>query len=498
MLNEIKILSKHFSVYGLGLLLSRAIGFLMIPVYTHYLTPADYGILELLDLMGFVISIVIVLGLHSAVFKYYSHYDQESDKKEVICTATVFVLVLSLAGITVLRFESDQIARILFRYRAYSAYVNLALISLLLTNMAEVPLAYLRARQKSAQFVTITLIRLFSNLSLNVFFVAFLRKGVWGILCSNIMVSLVFASYLTWSTLNETGLRFRWQKLKEQLVFGIPLVPSSVGMFILVSSDRFFLSRFADLTDVGVYGLAYKFGMIPGILINLPLGQIWQARVFEIAKQKDAKLIYARVISLYAFVMLFVSFVLIDFSGFMLRLMSPRQYWGGAVVIPLIAASYFFDGLKGFFQTGMLLVNKTKFIGLATFLTALINLGLNWLLIPRWHAVGAGIATLLSYAFLAVLTLTFSQRLYNVNYHLRRLLTLFAGFVAFSLCAFLVPDRLTYVSLSLRVLLLPAFAFCVWKSRYFDADERQVILDATTEFRLFVRYRLRNWRVADS
>ena len=83
MLSELKKLSKHTLIYGTGILLGKAIGFFLIPLYTHYLTPRDYGILELLDLTGYIMGEFFGMGLSESILRYYPYYSEEKDKKAV-------------------------------------------------------------------------------------------------------------------------------------------------------------------------------------------------------------------------------------------------------------------------------------------------------------------------------------------------------------------------------------------------------------------------------
>jgi len=96
--NELKTLLRHGATYGLGDMLSRVIGFLMIPVYTHYLSTSDYGINELVGLSAGVIGIVLSLGLAGAIYRFY--FDKEvEDPNIVVSTAFVGVPILSFVGL---------------------------------------------------------------------------------------------------------------------------------------------------------------------------------------------------------------------------------------------------------------------------------------------------------------------------------------------------------------------------------------------------------------
>ncbi len=482
MLEVLKKLGKHLSVYGLGMLLSRAISFLMIPVYTHYLTPADYGVLELLDLTTYVLGIFMSLGVSSAVFKFYLEYETDRDRAQVISTAATFVLVLSLALISVAEWKRAFISRLVFGGSDYASFYTLALASFLFSTWAEVPLAFLRAQQKSVNFLVVSLIRLVCSLGLNIYFIVGLHKGVWGILLSNLIVSALFAFGMCFDLYRLAGIHFSIEKLRKLLSFGVPLLPSSVGMFVLVFSDRFFLKHYATLDEVGVYSLAYKFGMGLAVLLNSPFGLAWQPQVFELAKHENAPRVYARLASIFEFVSLSLALLLIVGADLFIRIATPRTYWGAAAIVPIIVGAYFFDGIKGFFQIGMLIKNETKYIGYATFGAALVNVVLNLLLIPRFHAFGAAIATVVCYFVLSCGLYPFSQRLYHIPFATGRMIRLALVFALGSVVAVSIRPPSIAVNIGLKTLLVVGFVAFAWFSGFFDSEDKQSLIREVRAF----------------
>ncbi|MGE5112086.1 MAG: oligosaccharide flippase family protein [Acidobacteriaceae bacterium] len=477
MLEVLKKLGKHLSVYGLGMLLSRAISFLMIPVYTHYLTPADYGVLELLDLTTYVLGIFMLLGVSSAVFKFYVEYDNDRDKAQVISTAATFVVLLSLALISIAEWKRAFISRLVFGGSEYSSFYTVALASFLFSTWTEVPMAFLRAQQKSVNFLAISLARLVCGLGLNIYFIVVLHKGVWGILLSNFIASIVFAIGLCIDTYRVAGMHFSLEKLKKLLSFGVPLLPSSVGMFVLVFSDRFFLKHFSTLDEVGIYSLAYKFGMGLAVLLNSPFLLAWQPQVFELGKRPDAPRVYSRLTSIYVFISLTLALVVIVGADAFIRVGTPRSYWKAASIVPFIVIAYVFDGVKGFFQIGMLLKNQTKYIGFATFGTAIANIILNYLLIPRYHAYGAAIATLSCYVILACALYPFSQRLYHIPFAVGKMIKLLLVFTVAAILSITLRAASPVVDIGLKLLVFLCFLAISWFSGFFEPKDKQSLIE---------------------
>src|SRR5437867_9166891 len=132
MLRELKKLSRQTLVYGVGVILSRAIGFFLIPLYTHYLAPKDYGILELIDLTGYILGYVLSMGIDQAVLRYLHFYDDPRDKAAVLGTATWFNLLWGVFLVAVLVPLTPVLSTAIFGSREYAPLLLITWVSLLL------------------------------------------------------------------------------------------------------------------------------------------------------------------------------------------------------------------------------------------------------------------------------------------------------------------------------------------------------------------------------
>ncbi|UCH34987.1 MAG: oligosaccharide flippase family protein, partial [Armatimonadota bacterium] len=292
---EIAKVFRHAMVYGVASVTSGVIGFIMIPVYTRCLSPAEYGIVELLQLTSNVLGIVLGMGFGTAVLRFYFQYDSERDRHEVISTALA-VLVAVGTGVTILLlFGSEWLGRLVLGESGYGLFAALMLLTSLFGLVLIVPLAYVRALERSALYGGIAIGRLLLGLTLNIVFVVVLRMGVLGVLLSALVVALVSAIGLLGGTLRKVRLAVSRVKLRQMATYGGPLVPASLSMFVLHFADRFFLERAASLEQVGLYALGYKFAMMLPMLVMEPFGLVWGAAMFAVAKRDDARDIYGKV-----------------------------------------------------------------------------------------------------------------------------------------------------------------------------------------------------------
>ena len=424
MLEELKKLLKHATIYGFGTILGKVIGFLLIPLYTHYLTPSDYGVLELLDLTISVLAIFVGLGINAAIFRFYYHYEMEAEKNEVVSTALIFVCVVVVSIVAAAIWKASFISDLVFKKTEYSLYFRLMFISFLFSTIASVPETYIMARQRSGLFTAVTVSTLTINLTLNIIVVAFLKKGILGIVFVSALVRCLNTSFWLVYLVPRIRLKFSIPKLSEMLKYGMPLIPASGGLFVITFADRFFLSHFSTLSSVGIYALGYKFGYMVSILLVQPFNRIWQAQLFEIAKKGDADIVFGKIFTYFIFVLVFGALGLSVLSKEIVEIVSAPSFHAAYKVIPLIAGASLFRGCYIYFQTGIFIRRKTHLIGFSVLGAVLLNLVLNYFLVQKLGYWGAAVTALITNAFMAGLLLYFSSRVFVIKYESLRLLKL--------------------------------------------------------------------------
>jgi len=472
---DIRNIVKHTSVYSLGRLLSKTIGFFMIPLYTHYLSPQDYGVVEVLTILVVLTNIVIQGGVSAAIFNLYNAYDQEIDKKQVISTVFVFLTTISFIFLIILSLFAETISILLTNVGGYGHYVNLMLISFFFSTVGSVPETFLLAQKRSVLFSMISLGTLIVDLSMNIYMVAIAKLGIAGILYSSILGRLFNSVCLVLITVPKVGLRVKFDKLKKVLRFAYPLVPAELCLFVFGYSDRLFLSHLSDLKSVGLYSLGYKFAFMISFLMIQPFMQIWQQEMYEIKKRVDAPEIFGGIYTYFVGAILVVAVVMSIFIKDILAIMSSSEYWEAWKVVPIIAFAYIFRATYLYFQMGMFFQNKTEYLSYATIVGAIAVIILNYFLVPNYKELGAALSVFGSYSILAIISFLISQKLYPIKIEAIRLLKLFlAVSVILALYLFINIDS-KVLSIAFRLTCIPAILFGMYIGRFFNNIERNKI-----------------------
>src|SRR3989441_685902 len=190
-------IGRHGVVYGAGIVLSKAAAFAMLPIYTRYLTPADYGLLQLIDMVLEVASIVAGSRLGAGIFRFYHKADTDEQRRAVLSTAMVVLVTSYGCAATAMYVFAPAIAVAAFGNGANVALVRIGGMSLAFESLLLVPFAYLRLGNRSTAYVTVTGVRLCLQVALNIAFVAYLRLGAAGVLLSTLVVNTLAGAFLT-------------------------------------------------------------------------------------------------------------------------------------------------------------------------------------------------------------------------------------------------------------------------------------------------------------
>jgi O-antigen/teichoic acid export membrane protein len=490
MFGIIKNIARHSIVYGLSDVLSRAIGFIMIPLYTYYLTPANYGTLELLDLTSYIVGMLIAMGIAGSVIRFYYEYGETEKRNQMISVALITLWSVSALSLAILFLCSRQISNLVFQSPDYYRMYNIVFISMVIGLSNEIPLTLLRIKEKSTIYVTISLSKLVLNLSLNILFIVKFKMGIMGILYSGLITAFVIGSLITFFTVRQVKLTYSFSILRAMLKYSLPLMGSWFGMFVLNFGDRFFLQRMTTLSDVGIYSLAYKFGMLPNVLVLSPFMMIWAPKQYNLLKEPNVKEIFSTVFTYFFFIELFIGLGIIILIKDAINLVAAPQYHEAYKFVPIILLAYIAYGTFLFVQFGIHLEKKTKYLAYATLIGAIINIAGNFILIHYFGILGAAISTLISFSFLLSFIYWPSQRLYRIPYDKRRLLIMSLVAIGLYILAYFISPESRALSIILKSIIALSFPFVLYVIGFYTKSELDKIksgmrtLSSLTHFKL--------------
>ncbi|MBI5789095.1 MAG: flippase [Candidatus Schekmanbacteria bacterium] len=471
MFSKIKKLFSDSIFYVLGNTAGKIVGFLLIPLYTRYLTPADYGILSLCSLFGSFLFIFLNLGMSSAIFKNYFKAETPEGKNLVLSTSGFIMLLISLPVMGIIIVNSAGISRLLLGSPVYANAVIIVSLTGVFSQLAKIPFSCLRAQGESKKYAVLTLSDTGFTLLLTIFLVVAFKKGFWGILISQCLAGLLVCLILIPWILRDVPFRFSLTEAKSLLRFGVPLIFSGIGGIILTLSDRYMLKMYSTLDQVGIYSLGYRFGEILWFLA-WAFQLAWPQFVFSNEKSPNANELYSKTSTYFFAIMSFVCLSLSILAREIIILATTPKFLEAYRVIPIIALSQLFYGLFNVVAVGVYLKSKTSYFSTAVGIAALLNVGLNFLWIPSFGMMGAAYATLLAYIFQFIMIVVLSMKLYPVRYEFGRIIKLIAISLALYLAGVLINIEAISVAIAYKCMLILLFPVLLWLSGFFAAQEK--------------------------
>jgi O-antigen/teichoic acid export membrane protein len=473
-MNYFKQTLKHASVYCFVSVLQKGVGLFMIPVYTHYLTPSDYGTLELLDLFMLVSHTILGMGLGAALVRFYHAAESEREQNEVVSTALFSTILFAGFFLLVCQSSAEFIAQLILKDPDSAFFIKIISVSLFFQIILAIPENILIAKKKTLVFSKINVVTFLLYLTLNILFIAVLQFGVLGMLYSMLISKTLNTLILFISTRDSYIFKFSSSKMTQMASFGLPLIPSSLCMLVLHYSDRFFLQHFHNLDELGIYSLGYKFGMIISMLINQPLNYIWSPQRYEIAKEKNAPEAFGKIITYVWLILAFVGLGISIFSHEIITIMAPVEYERSSGLIALIVGAYILFGLSSFSAVGFFIQYKTRYDAMLKFITALANIVLNYFLVKNYGMYGAAVSTFLTFLIYAALNFYVSQKVFYIQFEYHRMLKIgLSALIIFVGSKFIDLDLL--YSIIFKLCLLALFPFLLYLSKFFNETEIEKI-----------------------
>ena len=424
MSEKLKKLGRHSLVYGIGNILAMAGSFLLIPLYTHVLTPGDYGVIELLNRSSDILMIVMFLGIRQAFIRLYFDHDDQEWHKKVAGTTIVCILFSTICVVAACYPFSTFFADKLFSNTSYALFIKMLLVWVPLELLINIGLAFLQIQMKSVLYVTLNAIKLFLLVISNVVLLYFYQKGIFGFLLSNIWVAAIIAVPFLLFFVHWSRLQLSMHVFKELFKFGLPLLPATVFMFIINNSDRYLLKMYSDLEAVGIYALAFKIGMFGTMILMEPFGKVWAPFLFENYKKDDGPATVSSVFMLAITANVTVALLISIIAPSVIRMISAEAFHNAYGLVPFLCAASICYSMTSIADAGILISKKTYFKPIVNGVCCVIIIALNMFLIPRYGAYGAAISMGITFFVRLYLIRTISKKYYFFTIESPRILLL--------------------------------------------------------------------------
>ena len=427
---SLRSIVKGTTIYTTGQLLIKASGFILIPIYTRFLTTDDYGVIGIVSVVVAIMTAALSLGTPQAQTRfYYDHHDDKLSVGRLLFSINVLLLAAALSACALLSAFGKPLFDAIIDSEAvrFRPFILIAIWTTFFGLFSQLIVSHYIATKKYTYCAVLLLAQFLVSVGLIIYFVVFRGEGALGSVKGIFLGLLAFCAVFYWPYASNFVLRLNTRYLREVLVMGLPVTVTMTATAVLLSIDKLIVKSFLPLSSVGLYTLGYKFGFVMSVVV-LSINRAWMPNYYELMNQGDG----GRAGEIRRMFLLWVTGLgAICIAGGvwaneLVRLMTAPAFYTAATVVPTILLAFFFQGIYYFMVGPLFYFKRTLLLPVITVSGAAVNIGLNIFLIPRYGIQGAAAAALASFIVLAALAYVIGRLYFNPRFELGRLSFLLA------------------------------------------------------------------------
>jgi O-antigen/teichoic acid export membrane protein len=462
------------AAYTAASILSKVIAVALLPLYTRYLSPADYGAAEILFAAVVTVSIVVRFGLIEAILRFY--YKDDEDPAQVVAGSFAGLFWLSTIGALILLPFAGPIAEALLPEAeklgaSATDLVRIAIGGLWVLTMWEFMLTLFRLEERARAYFLTTILNVLASIALTVVLVVGLEEGARGLLVGSYAAGAAFVLALIALQWRRLSLRFDRGLMRRLFRFGMPTMPAEVSLYLLNFVDRLIIVRSLGLAEAGLYSLGVKFAQAVNVLVR-GFQLAWPPLAYSIRDDGEARRVYATVVTLFVAGCAWVVAGMWLLSRWIVRGLADPKFFDSFEVIGLISTAVTLYALYLVLVVILGRTGRTEFNLPAAIGALVANVVLNLILVPPLGIIGAGLALVASYVLVLGLMYVFTQRLFPVPYEWGRLLrVVFTVAALVGIAEVFVPTS-GALGLLIRAGLFAAYPLLLLATGFFTPGER--------------------------
>jgi O-antigen/teichoic acid export membrane protein len=473
---QLKHLTTGVAIYGVGDVAVSVVSLLLIAVYIkgEYLTEADYGALALLVGLETFLKVIFRWGLDGAFMRYYHDRADGAPRRALASTIVWFMLAADVVLLALLLAASPAIAAWLSDTPdRFLLPLRLMLVNTFLLSFTFLPFHLMRLRNESVVYSAFAFARAVGTLLLRIVFVIGFGLDVTGLFLADLLVTIVLLPFLWPRCRTLVGASFSAAELRLTLRFGLPRLPHGVAAQTLDAGNKLLFSRYVTDAQLGVYQIGATLGQSVKFFLAA-FETAWAPFYYDTSRRANAREVFGKVTTyVIAILALLVGLITVAARDAILVMATP-DWLAGAPVMPLIALGLAFQGIYLLTSIGLNLTSRTEFYPVSTIAAAAVGLSSGAWLMPRYGAIGAAVAFLLSYVTQAAIAFAFSRRLYRIPYEAGRLSRIVAAAVlAIGAGLWLVPAIPPLAGVLLRsIVTTGTYVALLWVGGFLRPTER--------------------------
>lgn len=414
-------LGKDSIVYGLGAVLAKGVAFFTLPIYTRIFTPAAYGTIEMMVTIVNLLSSILVMGMDSAQSFYFFEQKTNGLKAQAVVVSSILqwrllwgtaIVGAALIGVSLWN-------RWFFNGELGFAIFAAAFFGALLAQILSQSIELFRLLYRPWSYISVTLGQAILSVAFALFLIVTLRQGISGFFIGSAAAAFVLAcwswfrvrEYVDFSALHAVW----WPRL---LKFGAPLLPGGLAFYVMSTADRWFIQHYHDATALGLYAIAAKFALLMALMIET-FRKAWWPIAMDAMHSEDGPQTFRMIARLFMGVGVAGVIGLAFIVPWLMRLLTTPDYFSAWRMTGILAWQSLFYGFFLVGSAGIWKAEKTWITSLLMIGSALVNIVLNYLLVPLYAGFGAALGTAITFLLWTLASMWLSEHFWPVGFNMR-------------------------------------------------------------------------------
>jgi O-antigen/teichoic acid export membrane protein len=434
LLTRVKVLVKDSSIYGLSKLLSKLIGFFLIPLYTTYLSPDDYGTLTIIGLSATSLGILMTFALDSATYRHVGLAIEDEEQSSYMMSAQVLSFVLILVTSTLIFIFRKSIAEMLLESTSTNIYIVIGIGIAFFSSISSIPRAFLRIKRAVKLIALASLINVMGSIITTIVLLVVFEMGVLGAILGNLAGNLLSSLVILSKVPLFKGNMISIVKYKNLLLYSVPVLPAQIFAFAMPVYSQFAVKEHLSISALGIYAVGLKFTLPLSVVLGM-FQQAYAPYKYEILKtDNDPKSTFSKMMSLYVIGVCGIFLIISMYGGDVLKLMTQEKFHSASKLIFYLLLIPLSSGIYFMFSTGLEFVKSPVFRPITSGLGFLSVVITSEYLIGEFGMKGAAISISIGWIVMALGNFIYAQFHYPIKYNwilifLMISTTLFFGFI---------------------------------------------------------------------
>ncbi|MDG5799338.1 polysaccharide biosynthesis C-terminal domain-containing protein [Marinilabiliaceae bacterium ANBcel2] len=398
MYNQSRFIFRQSFIYAAGNIVTKLSGVLLLPLYLKYISETEFGVVTLLETFFQFILILSGWGAKGGFMRWYHEMGNHEEKRQLFFTTWFFntgtsLLSLIFCGAIIFIWSSS-----IFRYPLSTEILLLFLSATLFRLLYDVPFYYLKLEQKAVSQTGWLSLNILMLLGFTFYFLEVKEYGLKGIYLGQFLAHFITLILMIPALITKISFRFKIDVLKEMVRYGIPLAVSNILTTILTLSDRHIINQFQNLDEVAGYSMSFKIANLMQMVVVASIISSYSNYFFKTLNREDNISFFKKFSRIFFIVLLVGGLAIVFFSQEIMYLISAGSpfFQSAVYLVPVLTAGLIFAGMRQVYTLPLNKHKKSRRISLILIIVAVINIGVNILLVPFYGKTGAAWATLIA------------------------------------------------------------------------------------------------------